>query len=166
MLKRLLEQADLKQTVSDEGCYTKRGVRLASHVDDNLATADSKEKLDTIRRSLKTVKIENRGAPEKFLGIALTLEPESVSLTQEMYIENLATEYNINHRVTSPTTTSPTCSLEKPMDNEPRCNQTIYRALVGALLHISRLTRPDISITVSLLGRSVEDPSQQNLEAA
>jgi hypothetical protein len=167
MLKRLLEQADLKQTVSNEGCYTKRGVRLASHVDDILATADSKQKLDTIRRSLKkTVKIENRGAPEKFLGIALTLQPESVSLTQEMYIENLATEYNINHRVTSPTTTSPTCSLEKPMDNEPRCNQTIYRALVGTLLHISRFMRPDISITVSLLGRRVEDPSQRNLEAA
>jgi hypothetical protein len=31
---------------------------------------------------------------------------------------------------------------------------------------ISRFTRPDISITVSLLGRMVEDPSQRNLEAA
>jgi hypothetical protein len=80
--------------------------------------------------------------------------------------KNLATKYNINHRVTSPTTTSPTCNLEKPMDNEPRCNQTIHRALVGALLHISRFTRPDISITVSLLGRRVEDPSQENLDAA
>jgi hypothetical protein len=164
MLKRLLEQAGLNQTVSDEGCYTKKGARLASHVD-ILATVDSKEKLDTWKIS-KDIKNRKPGAPEKFLGIALTLEPESVSLTQEMYIENIATEYNINHRVTSPTINSPTCNLEKPMDNERRCNQTIYRALVGALLHISRFTRLDISIIKSLLGRRGEYPSQQNLEAA
>ena len=167
MLKSLLEEANLRQTICAEGCFTTTGVRLASHVDDILITAESEDKIDNVRKSLeKTITIENRGAPEKYLGITLTIAPEKITLTQEMYIESLATQYGTNRRVTTPTTTSQTCSLEKAITEEPRCNQSQYRALVGAMLHISRYTRPDISTVVNFLGRRVEDPSQRNMEAA
>ena len=43
---------------------------------------------------------------------------------------------------------------------------TRYQSLVGSLLYINRMTRPDISLHVNLLGRRTSKPSQDNLRTA
>ena len=43
---------------------------------------------------------------------------------------------------------------------------TQYQSLVGSLLYINRMTRPDISLHVNLLGRRTSKPSQDNLRTA
>ena len=51
---------------------------------------------------------------------------------------------------TSQTTTSPTASLEPPEKKElPAEDPRKYQAIVGSLLHISRNTRPDISVVTN-----------------
>ena len=61
--------------------------------------------------------------------------------------------------------------LFKPPD--PELNKVLddlekqkYQALVGSLLFVSRMSRPDIAIQVNLLGRRASNPSQRNWKAA
>jgi hypothetical protein len=151
IFRNLLKQAQLERTINDEGCYIGKLARFATHVDDILATAETTTELNRIREVLnKAIKIGNLGAPEIFLGIKINLHiPGEISLTQEAFIEKLVQTYGIVHRATSPTTTSPICDINAPAENEPRCGKTTYRGIVGALLHISRFTRPDIAVIVN-----------------
>lgn len=50
--------------------------------------------------------------------------------------------------------------------DEQKCNKTKFQALVGSLLFIARMTRPDVAIHVNLLGWLAEDPSAINFQAA
>ena len=47
-----------------------------------------------------------------------------------------------------------------------RENERKYQAIVGSLLHISRNTRPDISVVTNILGRKASSPSARNFIAA
>jgi hypothetical protein len=46
------------------------------------------------------------------------------------------------------------------------CNKTKYQQIVGWLLYLSRMTRPEASIQVNLLGRRPTNPSTTNMEGA
>ena len=49
---------------------------------------------------------------------------------------------------------------------EPLQDHTKYQTLVGSLLYINRMTCPDISLHVNLLGRRTSKPSPENLRTA
>ena len=56
---------------------------------------------------------------------------------------------------------------EPPNEKEETIsNPTKYQSLIGSLLYISRMTRPDIPLHVSLLGRRTANPGKANLQAA
>ena len=57
---------------------------------------------------------------------------------------------------------------EAPKENEilPPDQQRKYQSLVGSLLYVSRMTRPDISVHVNLLGRRTAKPGIINLQTA
>lgn len=50
--------------------------------------------------------------------------------------------------------------------SEPGTNQKSYQSIIGGLLFIARMTRPEISIQINLLGRRASKPSPLNLRAA
>ena len=43
---------------------------------------------------------------------------------------------------------------------------TLYQSLIGSLLYINRMTRPDISLHVNLLGRRTSKPGANNFQTA
>lgn len=45
-------------------------------------------------------------------------------------------------------------------------NVTLYRSLVGALLYVAVNARPDIAVSVGLLGRKVSEPTEMDWMAA
>ena len=49
---------------------------------------------------------------------------------------------------------------------EPHIDKPKYQALVGSLLYIARMWRPDISYAFRILCRSTNKPTQENWEDA
>ena len=58
--------------------------------------------------------------------------------------------------------------LTKAQDDKERAtvSKLQYMSIVGALLHASGMTRPDIAVYVSILAKFSSDPSQKCYDAA
>ena len=96
-----------------------------------------------------------------------------VVLTQTHLIESTYHQYSTHHshstirsklgKISLPSNLTLFGHTKEP-NNE--CLKTVYQALVGSLLFIARMTGPEITIHVNLLGRTTEDLLAANLLAA
>jgi len=50
--------------------------------------------------------------------------------------------------------------------SEPPTDQKRYQSLIGSLLFVGRMTRPEISLHLNLLGRRATEPSERNMRTA
>ena len=170
MLQKILKAIGITQCIGDEGAYTSKNgnILIGTHVDDLIGIAPYGKDLDTIETNCeKTVELEKRGKPAKMLGMELMWGTDHVVLTQRLLIETMADTHLPNdhgrngEKLSLPVDPE---SFKKSDDvlNEPKK----FQAIVGGLLFINRMTRPDISIQVNLLGRRAWSPSPANLKAA
>ena len=113
------------------------------------------------------------GKPEKlswFLGMAIDQhEDYTIHLNHELAISKLAEKWIPNNYVTRDCPTPAAfAKLEKALDDMERAKvkQTDYASLVGALLYISVMSRPDIAMHTSLLAKFLSDPSPECVDAA
>jgi len=100
------------------------------------------------------------------LGMELHWSKEQVILTQTTMIESMAKKYlyledGANGRKAS--LPSESQHYQKPEQSEEVQN---YQAIVGGLLFIGRMTRPEISIHINLLGRRTKDHDRNNYQTA
>ncbi|KAL1234498.1 Retrovirus-related Pol polyprotein from transposon RE2 [Trichinella spiralis] len=66
--------------------------------------------------------------------------------------------------VATPMETHYLSSLDEPSPALP--DKTKYRCIIGSLLHISNVTRPDIALSVGLLCRKMETPTERDWKSA
>lgn len=168
-LHDILIRMGFRQSSADPCLYMKSfGDKLAYllvYVDDIvLGCADEKITTRIFEELKKYLDITNLGELRYFLGIEIQREDDRYSLSLRGYIEKLAARFGMSNAKYAKT----------PMDDgflklecgEKLENQSIYRSLVGALLYISVHARPDISVSTSILGRRVSNPSQADWTAA
>ena len=156
--------AGLTQCIGDPRCFKGPGIIISTHVDD-MAGYGTPAALAAFEKAVETeVELEKLGQPTKLLGMELMWNKDgSVKLTQRDSIEKLIKEHNISiprHSLPSNLETFEYCESELLPD------ATRYQSLVGSLLYINRMTRPDISIHVNLLGRRTSKPGAQNMRTA
>lgn len=168
-LVNILQKAGYEQCVGDEGCFQRKGkTAVGTHVDDILGIGRSKD-LDTAELLIEQeVEVEKKGKPEKMLGMEAHWTDDQVVLTQTALIE-ATMQTHCQKRLRNRLKRSPMldpCYYAKGDDAEERAEQKKFQALVGSLLFISRMTRPDIAIHVNLLGRRMSDPTMKNYQAA
>lgn len=161
----ILSQAGLQPLKSDPACYIGKGIRMASHVDDYLVTVEEKSISDELIESLeKAVGLEVKGIPRKFLGMECHWTENSVTLTQTQAIEALCDAHNITFGATTPL--QPDCDTSEATDQDELIDRTTYQRLIGSLLYISQMTRPDIMHVVSVLARRNAKAARRHWEAA
>jgi hypothetical protein len=160
----VLTDCDLTQCVGDEGSYFGQESLIGTHVDDFLAVGKPKN-LDYIEQGIQRhVELDKRGRPQKMLGIEMTWEKNGsgVLLTQSGLIENLAKK----HGIVGVKTSMPLAQhyFSTITETDIPCDKMMYQQMVGGLLYLSRMTRPEASIQVNLLGRRSTNPSTMNME--
>ena len=167
--------ARLTQSIGDPGCFYKKSKELptivvSTHVDD-MAGYGTLEALLAFEKAVESeVELEKLGTPTKLLGMELTWTQGSVKLTQQDSIGKLIKE----HKIPEIPNRSIPLNLEayaapNPHDKENLLDpqeHTKYQSLVGSLLYINRMTRPDISVHVNLLGRRTSKPTKENMRIA
>ena len=175
-IRSIMTNAGYIQCIGDPGCFyrpTHLGMPeavISTHVDD-MAGYGTPKALSAFEKAVeKEVELEKLGKPTKLLGMELTWHEgnKSVRLTQQDSIGKLLKEHGIP--------TIPNRSIPLNLEEYAETNNyeeflsppmiTKYQSLIGSLLYINRMTRPDISVHVNLLGRRTSKPGTNNLRAA
>ena len=172
-MRTIMTKAGYTQCTGDPGCFyhsTPSGIPkaiISTHVDDMAGYGTPEALLEFEKAVELEVELEKLGQPTKLLGMELTWEKDnkSVKLTQTDTIEKLAKEHKI------PSIPNRTVPLNQegyaePSESEVLTDPTKYQSLVGSLLYINRMTRPNISVHVNLLVRRTSKPGTNNMKTA
>ncbi len=140
----------LTQSTVDKGIWYKKDLAIYAYVDDVIVVgtqAAIKEYVESIQKEYK-VSVDYDLA-EKFVGMHIKIEKEKISLSQEKFIEEMATETNSDgaKRVSIPFPTH-----KKLRKIEAGTCHKDYRRYIGQLLWSSK-TRPDIAFAIGNLSR-------------
>lgn len=132
------------------------------YVDDILISASTNEKIEKIAESLKNrFPITDLGILHHYLGVQVNINEGIYYINQSNYIEKITFSVGLQHARFSKTPLDPgylkvRCG-DKPMDNMEK-----YQQLIGALLYVASITRPDISASVTILSQFNKNPTQSD----
>jgi Reverse transcriptase (RNA-dependent DNA polymerase) len=146
---------------------------LVLYVDDILMACQDATEVDRVMELLnRQYQIRDMGLPDQFLGVHIKqCEDGAIELAQSTYIDEVCMRFGME--VVRPSKVpmiggtrldrlddelSP--AEQKSMENVP------YREAVGALLYLSRVSRPDIAFAVGQLSRHVSCPRKAHWDAA
>ena len=119
--------------------------------------------LDNTEKGIeKTVELGTKGKPRKLLGMELEWSNDGISViqTQRNLMDTMA---KIHEHALIGVKSSLPVNAEHFKESEDQCDKTLFQSIVGTLLFLARMTRPEISIHVNLLGRVTSKPTKQHL---
>ncbi|MDH4460001.1 MAG: reverse transcriptase domain-containing protein [Flectobacillus sp.] len=165
-LKDILEKLGWEQSPRDQCLYSMgKSQYLLVYVDDILMVTPTLDSMKRRKADLSNVlKIKDLGEINEYIGIHVKRNRKDRSfcmkqtgLIQEC-IDLMLPEKSQNLPIHPLTDMYCTSELLNPTKHN------LYRTVLGKLLYLARVTRPDISIAVNLLGRQVSAPNLGNLE--
>ena len=147
-----------------EPCLYKRGKDeyLLVYVDDILILTPSKEASKQIKSDLtQYFPIKDLGEIREYLGIEVVRDRKTKTIRMRQLGSIEAAVGKARHPVYRKwTPASSTQPCVKRSDPATVAEHEWYRSVVGQLSHISRMTRPDIALSVNLLCRAMASPTQ------
>lgn len=154
---------------SDPCLYVRRGksvVYLVVYVDDLIVGSADEKEIDEVFRSLKDkFDVTSLGQLRHFLGYEIERVDGCYSLRLTPYIECVLRKFQMgnSHPVKTPIDLGYTAEND---ESKPFEDTTLYRSLIGALLYLAVNARPDVALSVGLLGRKVSEPNNSDWNAA
>ncbi|KRY12850.1 Retrovirus-related Pol polyprotein from transposon TNT 1-94 [Trichinella patagoniensis] len=115
----------------------------------------------------KYIEVKDLGEVSYYLGIQIERKLDGTFLIhQKNKIMQLLESCSMQEAkpVAIPMETNYLSSLDEPSPALP--DKTKYRCIIGSLLHISNVTRPDIALSVGLLCRKMETPTERDWKSA
>jgi hypothetical protein len=111
------------------------------------------------------------GTLDWFLGIGVDVSKGCIRISQKSYISNLMQRFlptKTHHSHSTPCTSDAIAALGAPKSDEERerMKSIPYLQIVGSLLYISTMTRPDINFVMSKLCMHMADPNLKCYELA
>lgn len=138
----------------------KRNTFIAVYVDDMVIACSSETEFQEIMATLeKKFKMSLLGNLKLFLGMHVEFNNGCYMVSQKAYISKLAEKFGLQNAKPSAIPMDPGYIQRKEEDSEALPRSDEYQSLIGALLYVSVMTRPDIAIATSILGRKVSRPS-------
>ena len=160
----------------DSCCYSKSdlsGYRLfiCVWVDDIIYFSTSSDLAESFKKCFsEKFKIEDKGSMKWFLGVSVDQSPGEITFSQKSYILDLLSCFGMSD-----------CNLcDLPMTANTRIDKSscpdlefdtfkdlseirlLYMSLVGKLIYLSVVSRPDLSFVVSSLSQVLKNPSQDH----
>ena len=106
--------------------------------------------------------VTDLGEPHKIVGIKVTHTDNSISISQQKYIENLLCKEDMLNVNPATMSMDPNIKLAPNPDNNELNHSNSYAKLMGCLQFISNSTRPDISYAVNKLATYTANPGLQH----
>lgn len=125
---------------------------IAIFVDDFFIFSNSQDMVTKIKNVLiQKFKIKDLGQLKQCLGIRIQIHKNgSISLDQKHFVDHILNKFNMTNCNGADTPIESNLKLEKSVEV---CKQYPFQQLIGSLMYLSVLTRPDISYSVSFLSQ-------------
>jgi hypothetical protein len=170
-LANILQGLGLKQIPNTPCLFANNSLIVFFYVDDIVVLAHP-SKLNIYKefqeKLFKKYKLRSMGQLNWFLGIRVVrnISQQSTWLVQDAFIDKVTTKYNL---IEGATTLPDFPIAETDLELNTVVDETLkkrYQQLVSSLAYILVFTRPDISLTHSILSRYLNNPGEQHLRAA
>ncbi|UYV67115.1 hypothetical protein LAZ67_4003928 [Cordylochernes scorpioides] len=161
---------NFKQSIVDPCLFTKNeenhSIYLILYVDDMLLASDSEIIIqNTVKTLEKEFEIKNLGDPTQFIGIEISRNREGeLLLSQKNKIQELVERYNLQEA--KPTFTPMESGYPGISDEKLLQSNVQYQQLIGSLLYLSVVSRPDIAAPVCILSSRNQNPRNCDWNAA
>jgi transposase InsO family protein len=175
LLVEILRNMGFQQTQSDNVVFVKDAdnmkVIVGGHVDDLLVLAPTEVLLDDFGKDLaKHLKIKSSDL-DTFLGVEIIQNHQTgtISIHQRRKVTNLLTEQGMLNARPVSTPLQPNVYLSRadcPTTQQEReeVDSRGYRGVVGSLMHIMTMSRPDICPAVKMLSEVLDNPSKKHVQ--
>ncbi|CAN0457410.1 unnamed protein product, partial [Discosporangium mesarthrocarpum] len=135
---------------------------LTTYVDDTLFTGDFTEEIARMRKRLLEVHERGElGTPDKLVGVWITIRKDGITLDQELNAQGIvmAGMGSLDVRKTT-TPLDPGMDLSARRHDEEELDTTRfpYASILGKLMFLAGMTRPDVANSVRELGRRAASP--------
>lgn len=164
-LDRALKSFGLSQSKNDPCLYSDDNVLLVIYVDDGLIASRSGGDADRLIRNLGQL-FEIKSEEAKFylgLQIERNNHDSSIKIHQSIYTQNLIKRFNMENCNKASIPMDPDVPLKQ---NNGRPADVPYRQIIGGLMYLSIMTRPDITFAVNKLSQFLANPSKDHWRAA
>ncbi|KAE9334786.1 hypothetical protein PF008_g13793 [Phytophthora fragariae] len=115
--------------------------------------------------------VKDLGEPQQFLGMRIRRENGAIHLSQSNYVDELLYRFAMDASKPQNTPMVPKTRLDKLTD-EPSAEEVAemqakpFHQVVGSLLYLARVSRPDLSFTINQLARHCATPRKEAWTAA
>jgi len=169
-LNNKLKKFGFQHLQTDPCTYVKREgndvVIITVWVDDMLLFALSDKLINQTKSDLHTEwEITDLGEPTKIVGIEITQNNNSITISQKAYIESILRREGLDEMKGSAIPMDPNIKLEPNPDGNEGNRSNSFARILGKLQFLANCTRPDISFTVNQLAAYTANPSLQHVTA-
>ncbi|GKC97390.1 ribonuclease H-like domain, reverse transcriptase, RNA-dependent DNA polymerase [Tanacetum coccineum] len=152
----------------EQAVYTKRSktstLIVGVYVDDLIITGTPRKEIDVFKSQMKDkFEMSDLGLLAYYLGIEVTQTGGEITIKQTGYINKILKETSMTDSNDTKIPMDPGTKLVKAEDGNS-VDATYYRSLIGSLRYLLH-TRPDLSYSVGLLSRFMQDPKDHHLKA-
>ncbi|GJY08410.1 ribonuclease H-like domain, reverse transcriptase, RNA-dependent DNA polymerase [Tanacetum coccineum] len=167
-LDNTLKSLDFKKCALEQAIYTKTSkdsiLLIGVYVDDLIITDTPKKEIDKFKAQMEEkFKMNNLGLLAYYLGIEVTQTEGDISIKQSAYAKKILKEAGMIDCNETLIPMDPGTRLTNITEGT-MVNSTEYRSLIGCLRYLLH-TRPDLSYSVGLLSRFMQELSEQHMKA-
>ncbi|GKB25008.1 ribonuclease H-like domain, reverse transcriptase, RNA-dependent DNA polymerase, partial [Tanacetum coccineum] len=167
-LDNTLKSLDFKKCALEQAIYTRTErdsiLLVGVYVDDLIITGTPKKEIDKFKDQMKEIfEMSDLGLLAYYLGIEVTQSGGDISIKQSAYARKILKEAGMLESNETLIPMDPGTRLTKTTEGT-MVNSTDYRSLIGCLRYLLH-TRPDLSYSVGLLSRFMQEPKEQHMKA-
>lgn len=136
---------------------------LVIHVDDLLIASPNKSLIESLAEKIALkFDIKSEGAIRHFLGMdIIKTQNGAYAISQETYINKIASELDLTD--IKPSKFPLDKGFHAIVDVDLLPDNKEYRKLIGILLYVAKISRPDLGAAVSILAQRIESPRPTDL---
>ena len=145
---------------------------LAIYVDDSIMSFDNLEVYKTLIAKLNDkFEISHEEDATSFLGALITYDrPEGVlTITQEKFINELLMNFSMTNAtpITTPMDSKLVLSKDQCPAEDKKDPKTVksFQCLIGSLMWLCSVSRPDLAYATTKLARYASNPGQEHIQA-
>jgi hypothetical protein len=148
---------------ADTSVYIRGNLIVAVYVDDLIIAGEIIGEVEDIKKAIaKKYKVKDLGELRDIVGMEWrrNQEKKKSTLHQSKYTEMILKKFNMWE---SKAASTPVIKLEKEEEISPKLSSNAeYMQAVGSLIYLATCTRPDIQLAVSLVSRTMKEPTEKN----
>nr|GEZ00758.1 ribonuclease H-like domain, reverse transcriptase, RNA-dependent DNA polymerase [Tanacetum cinerariifolium] len=167
-LENTLKSLDFNKCALEQSIYTKISrdsiIIVGVYVDDLIITSTPNKEIDKFKAQMEEkLEMSDLGNLAYYLGIEVTQTSGDISIKQTAYANKILKEAGMIDCNETLIPIDPVTRLTKITEGT-MVNSTKYQSLIGCLRYLLH-TRPDLSYSVELLSRFMQEPREQHMKA-